>query len=274
MADVVVQMVQWLLIALSVGVGVVQMSIVENTDTPTSPVVDAAATPPFVCQARVPGGVCGATTRHPANPKNQCVKGHFIVGSQQRWVDGTRAFERHGDVVLPPHLRMSADDMLAGIIADKGGRENLTTFKREYVQQARNFRVMLDMILQELVRNGVTTKGGRVRSAVSKYLEIFDRFDKVAQRLGLEREAREAMSLTQRLAAAPLTRAEDHDAEASDELLHALWAAVEHASAVERELRAQAEALAGWREVAQAAITALDREIARTSDKDASRTVA
>lgn len=167
---------------------------------------DVAETPPiadgeFVCQARVPGGICGATERHPANPKNQCVRGHFVVGSQQRLTHGARAFERHGDAVVPADVRLSADDMLKGIISDKGG--NLTTLKREYVQQARNFRVMLDLILQELVRNGVTTKGGRVRTAVSKYLEIFDRFDKVAQRLGLERDARDALSLTARLAAAP-----------------------------------------------------------------------
>jgi hypothetical protein len=126
----------------------------------------------FVCQARVPGGVCGATERHPANPKNQCVRGHFIVGSQQRLTHGAPAFERHGDAVVPADVRLSADDMLKGIIADKGGAQNLTTLKRELAQQARNFRVMLDLILHDLVRNGVTTKGGRVRSAVSKYLEI------------------------------------------------------------------------------------------------------
>ena len=161
----------------------------------------------FVCQARVPGGICGATARHPTNPKNMCVRGHFIPGSQQRLTHGARAFERHGDAVVPPDVRLTADDMLAGIIADKGGANNLTTLKREYAQQARHFRVMLDLILHDLVRNGVTTKGGRVRSAVSKYLEIFDRFDKVAQRLGLERDAREALSFTARLAAAPITSA-------------------------------------------------------------------
>jgi hypothetical protein len=171
----------------------------EGVQVETPPIAEVE----FVCQARVPGGICGARERHPANPKNQCVRGHFIVGSQQRLTHGARAFERHGDAVVPPDVRMTADDMLAGIIADKGGAKNLTTLKRELAQQARNFRVMLDLILHDLVRNGVTTKGGRVRSAVSKYLEIFDRFDKVAQRLGLERDARDTLSLTARLAAAP-----------------------------------------------------------------------
>lgn len=203
MPDVIVQIVRWLLITLSVGGGVVLMSI---ADVET----------PFVCQARTVDGVCGATERHPANPKNQCVRGHFITGSQQRLTHGVRAFERHGDAVVPADVRLSADDMITGLIADKGGAQNLSTMKREYVQQARNFRVMLDLILQELVRNGVTTKGGRVRSAVSKYLEIFDRFDKVAQRLGLERDAREALSLTARLARAPVVGGETEDRDAAD----------------------------------------------------------
>jgi hypothetical protein len=56
---------------------------------------------------------------------------------------------------------------------------------------------------------------------------------------------------------------------ASDDLLRALWAAIEHASNVERELRRTADELAGWRDIAQAAITALDREIARHREEDA-----
>jgi len=185
---------------------------------PADRVEDVAETPPiaeveFVCQARVPGGICGARERHPANPRNMCIRGHFIPGSQQRLTHGARAFERHGDAVVPADVRQSADDVLAGVIADKGGLQNLTTLKREYVHQVRNLRVMMDLIASHLVRNGVTTQDGRVRSALTKYLEVFDRFDKCAQRLGLEREAREALTLAQRLAQAPpLTPEESDDA--------------------------------------------------------------
>jgi hypothetical protein len=58
----------------------------------------------------------------------------------------------------------------------------------------------------------------------------------------------------------------------TDRLLRDLWRAIEHAGDVERELRATADQLAGWREVAQAAIAALDREIARSRDEDPTRT--
>lgn len=60
----------------------------------------------------------------------------------------------------------------------------------------------------------------------------------------------------------------------TDRLLRDIWRAIEHAGDVERELRATADQLAGWREVAQAAIAALDREIARSRDEDPARTIA
>jgi phage shock protein A len=59
---------------------------------------------------------------------------------------------------------------------------------------------------------------------------------------------------------------------ASDDLLHSIWAVLEHASRLERELRSTADEVAAWREVAQAALRALDREIARHREEDATRT--
>ena len=50
---------------------------------------------------------------------------------------------------------------------------------------------------------------------------------------------------------------------ATDDLLSALWHAIDRAAAVERELRVASEELAAWREVAEAAVRALDQEITR-----------
>jgi hypothetical protein len=61
---------------------------------------------------------------------------------------------------------------------------------------------------------------------------------------------------------------------ATDDLLRDLWRAVERAGAVEQELRTTADELAAWREVAQAAVRALDREIARRQEEEAARTIA
>jgi hypothetical protein len=141
---------------------------------------------------------CGAG-RHPTHA-GICEKGHAMRGNQLHRVHGLYSFRDRGDRAIPADLRTSADEMLAGIVADKGGAENLTTLKREYAQQVRTLRVMLDLIGNHLVQNGLTTPKGRIRSAVSKYLEVFDRFDKAAQRLGVERESKQVPSLREYLA--------------------------------------------------------------------------
>src|SRR5688572_6355660 len=121
----------------------------------------ATETPTPIC-------ACGATERH-AVDGHRCARGHALPGNQLHRVHGAYSFRDRGDRAIPADFRTSADDMLAGIIADKGGAENLTTLKREYAQQVRNLRVMLDLIGNYLVRNGLTTPRGRVRTAVNKY---------------------------------------------------------------------------------------------------------
>lgn len=57
-------------------------------------------------------------------------------------------------------------------------------------------------------------------------------------------------------------------------LLASLWACVERAGALEDELRSTAEALASWQQIARAALAALDQEIGRRREADATRTIA
>ena len=159
-----------------------------TTDAETAP-----ETPPPVCRH------CGAGP-HPTHA-GICEKGHAMRGNQLHRVHGAYSFRDRGDAAIPADRRKTADDMIAGIVADKGGEANLSTLKHEYIQQARTLRVMLDLIGNYLVQNGLTTPRGRIRSAVNKYLEVFDRFDKAAQRIGLEREARQIPSLREYLAA-------------------------------------------------------------------------
>lgn len=59
---------------------------------------------------------------------------------------------------------------------------------------------------------------------------------------------------------------------ATDRLLRDLWRAVQHAGDVERELRATAEALASWQQIARAALAALDEQITRRRGDEAART--
>lgn len=62
---------------------------------------------------------------------------------------------------------------------------------------------------------------------------------------------------------------------ATDDLLSALWHAIDRAAAVERELRVASEELAAWRGIAEAAMLALDREITRrNAEPDSTPTIA
>jgi hypothetical protein len=180
-----------------------------TTDITTGAEV-ATETPPPIC-------ACGATEQH-AVDAHRCARGHALPGNQLHRVHGAYSFRDRGERTVPADFRTSADDMLAGIIADKGGAENLTTLKREYAQQVRNLRVMLDLIGNYLVRNGLTTPRGRVRTAVNKYLEVFDRFDKAAQRLGLERDARPVPTLNEFLEARASGKSHDSEVDAVTEM--------------------------------------------------------
>jgi hypothetical protein len=49
---------------------------------------------------------------------------------------------------------------------------------------------MVRLVQNDLVNRGVVTSKGRVRSSFTKLLETFDRWDRFAQRIGIDRKAR------------------------------------------------------------------------------------
>jgi hypothetical protein len=145
---------------------------------------------------------CGTTERHASNA-DMCRNGHFVRNNAARRIHGVRAFETNGDRAIPEDLRISADDMAARVIADKGGLENCSTLLREYIQQTRNIRVVLDLLSRDMVQHGLFTQKKRVRNVFQRWLETLDRFDRFATKVGLEREARQVASLSAYLASAP-----------------------------------------------------------------------
>jgi hypothetical protein len=174
----------------------------------------------FACQARVPGGgVCGATARHATNP-NMCSAGHFIVGNQQRRTHGVRSFEQRGPTALPDVLRQTVEQFRTAIIADRGGAVELSTLEAAYIRRLSEVEAVARLLAADLARRddlgrpiGLMTARGRVRGTFSRWLEAIDRWDRLAQRIGTDRRA-QSMSLTQRLAAAPvLSGTEVHDAD-------------------------------------------------------------
>jgi hypothetical protein len=93
--------------------------------------------------------------------------------------------------VAPAHLRQSADEMLAGLIADLGGEENLTTLQRGYCHKLRDLEIIARGLASDLANRGLVTAGGKSRSSLDRYLAVLRCWDGLAQRLGLERRARD-----------------------------------------------------------------------------------
>jgi hypothetical protein len=115
--------------------------------------------------------------------------GRFTAGNVAAVKSGIYAagFKR-GDV--PADLRMTAEDFRDGIVADLGGLSEMSTIERAYAQRLSDIDVTARMLLNDLIRRGLFTERGRVRSCYGRLLETYDRFDRFAQRLGMARRAK------------------------------------------------------------------------------------
>lgn len=87
-------------------------------------------------------------------------------------------------------------DMRAGIVADLGGDGELTTLERAYVARLMDVEVTLQLLAADMVERGLITPVGGVRRIYESFLHGVDRWDRLAQRLGLARRARRVPTLS------------------------------------------------------------------------------
>jgi hypothetical protein len=152
----------------------------------------------FVCQARVAGGVCGATARHETNA-HMCSRGHFQPGNQARRIHGVRGFETTGR--LPDVLRQTVEEFRLAVIADRGGEAEMSTLDAAYIRRLTEAETVVRLIASDLAKRGLFTPRGRVRNTFSRWTEAMNLWDRLAQRIGTDRRAR-AVSLQDYLARA------------------------------------------------------------------------
>jgi len=138
---------------------------------------------------------CGAPT-HPADP-DRCGNGHVLAGNQAARTHGVRQFEQRGAAALPADLRVSVDEFRAQVIADRGGVDALSAIEAGYIAKLTDVEVMSRLLMADLRSRGVFTAKGRVRGTFSKLLEVMDRWDRFAQRVGADRRARRVSSLSE-----------------------------------------------------------------------------
>lgn len=119
-----------------------------------------------------------------------------------RWSDGTqrpgfpgpalkhgvRAFETRGDAALPGDVRNSVDDFRLQVMRDRGGPEDLSAVETGYIRRLGELETVARLLASDLASRGLFTPRGRVRGTFSRWLETLDRWDRYAQRVGLDRK--------------------------------------------------------------------------------------
>lgn len=118
------------------------------------------------------------------------VTGQFTTGNQFARRTGVRAFEEHGEAALPQELRDDVAVFRSGVETDQGGESELTTIGAGYVRRLSEVEAIVRLLGADLQQRGLFTKRGRVRSTYNAFLLAVDRWDRLAQRLGLERKQR------------------------------------------------------------------------------------
>ena len=125
-------------------------------------------------------------------------QGRFLPGNQVAYRHGVKLFERRAE--LPSALRDALDGFRDALVADQGGYRELTTVRQGYVERLVATEGVLRLLEGDLAQRGMLTPKGRVRSTYTAWLAALDRWDRLAQRLGLDRRASKVPTLDAYLA--------------------------------------------------------------------------
>jgi hypothetical protein len=128
---------------------------------------------------------------HPDYP-DRWSDGTLRQGNETALKHGLRRFEQRGAV--PDELRVTTEEFRDGLVADQGGADALTTVRAGYCRRLSEIETCVRLLQNDLVQRGLFTPRGRVRNTYSRLLETIDRWDRLAQRLGMERRSKQVPS--------------------------------------------------------------------------------
>lgn len=146
---------------------------------------------------------------HPEFP-DRWADGTVRPGNQTARTHGVDSFEARGSVALPEVLRQTVEEFRAAVIADRGGASELSTLEAAYIRRLSEVETVTRLLAADLAQRGLTTAKGRVRSTFSRWLEALDRWDRLAQRVGVQRVAKPALTLDAYLRARAAAHHEDN----------------------------------------------------------------
>lgn len=110
-------------------------------------------------------------------------RGRWAVGNMARLTTGQRT-KRLLDV---PELARAHVERTDALVTDLGGIAGLSVAAAMLVAELARLQLVTESLGADVLRHGVLTGKGRTRAAVTIYLQVLDRQQKLAQLLGLER---------------------------------------------------------------------------------------
>jgi ribosomal protein L40E len=132
---------------------------------------------------------CGATSPPGAERCGQCKS--FLRGTY-------RAGGRHAVTLSPEyHARLGhLDGFKAGVLADQGGEQGTTVICRSYIDKLTAVEGQFRLLFADVMTVGIFTRRGRMRGTFTALMQTIDRWDRLAQRLGMARKQRDLATLT------------------------------------------------------------------------------
>jgi hypothetical protein len=132
---------------------------------------------------------------------SQCDRetGRFLPGDTRNLKHGLRS-ER---LVDQPDIAAWHREQVTEITTDLGGDAELTALARASVREIARLEVILAALGTELLQGGVLTGKGKTRAATTTYLQVLDRFTRLAATLGLERRQKRVDSFAAAVAQEP-----------------------------------------------------------------------
>jgi hypothetical protein len=131
--------------------------------------------------------VCKGCGLEAAPGAQRCRCGCVLLGSKlaRQLARTTGIYAVH----QPADLRQSIDDFMAEIVVDRGGEAELSTIEKAYISKLGHVEITLRLLAADIAARGLVTPAGGVRSVYGPFLQGIDRWDKLAQRIGVKRQA-------------------------------------------------------------------------------------
>jgi len=126
------------------------------------------------------------TTR---DAKRDATTGRFGAGNSiARKADGINRAQKKG--VFPAEIRAAVEAFTAQVEADHGGVADLAAIHQGYIRNLGNVDGLVRLAADDIRKFGVFTNKGHTRRVVFTFLQFLDRWDRYAQRLGLDRRTK------------------------------------------------------------------------------------